>query len=312
VPRSSASLKRLDRGLSIRRALPANHGRNGCFQEREQTSEASRPFATVSAASRAKNSGRRIRKPIAAGNRRNRDFQRVSAAITRRASAAVRGHQRRRFFADASPRAFAVAMGKRFDFRDFSASTTCERSFMPLEILSAISGCFSRSCHCAVAVEGRIASDTSTSRPCGAGARIIPTSLRLMPKPLQQRVHRELRMVRCGHGGEFPLAVQNACRFPCHASSSRSVSSPGSTTAPWRQRCYRVKEFRGRRHRAGRAGGDHRSIMMRGETRGFPPRSAGSRRAGRLDPCRSPRDDPARAFARSSGIRASTCQYWSS
>ena len=54
----------------------------------------------------------------------------------------------------------------------------------------------SRACHCAVAFDGRIASDTSTSRPHGAGAPSVSTSPRVMPNRVEQRVHRELRMVR--------------------------------------------------------------------------------------------------------------------
>ena len=48
--------------------------------------------------------------------------------------------------------------------------------------LRATSGCSSRSCHCSVALDGRIVSDASTSRPPAAGVPRISTSLRLMPK----------------------------------------------------------------------------------------------------------------------------------
>ena len=73
--------------------------------------------------------------------------------------------------------------------------------------LRGTSGCASRSCHCSVAVEGRIVSDTSTSRPCGAGVPRISTSLPLDAETIQQPVHRELRMVRRGLRGELALRV---------------------------------------------------------------------------------------------------------
>ena len=102
---------------------------------------------------------------------------------------------------------------------------------MPAAICAAISSRFNRSCHSAVAFDGRIVSDASTSRPPCAGFPRISTSRRLMPNFSSSAC-----IANCGWfdaGCVVNLPVMSLTPpISCHATSSRSVSSPGSTTAP--------------------------------------------------------------------------------
>ena len=174
VPRNSASSSASTASVNAPGAPPNRH--SGCFKSANSVGGSS-CFATASAASRAKIPPEVSIKasPPESSNAR---FQRPSAAITRRASArsgvtsaAVLSRCR------ASRIATAIASAS---ISGLAASITA-RFFMLREILSAMSGSASRRCHSAVAFEGRIASDTSTSRPCAAGSLNLSTSPRLMP-----------------------------------------------------------------------------------------------------------------------------------
>ncbi len=81
-------------------------------------------------------------------------------------------------------------------------------------------------------------------------------------------MHRELRMVRRRRQGEAAIvAALAADRVP-----GRFIEigvEPRQHHGAVRQLRDDVEEFGGRRHRAGRAGRDHRTRVMRGEPRGF-------------------------------------------
>ena len=85
---------------------------------------------------------------------------------------------------------------------------------------------------------------------------------------LQQRMHGELGMVRCGLGGEFTLRVPDAADALPVLVVEIGIE-PRQHHRALGQRRHRMEELRGRRHRAGRTGGDHGPIMMRSKTRGF-------------------------------------------
>ncbi len=89
---------------------------------------------------------------------------------------------------------------------------------------AAKSGSSSRACHSSLAAAGRSASDANRSRPCAAGCASARHRVARDADPPQQRMHGELRMAVRG------LLV--ARRSSSTTASSRSVSSPGSTTAP--------------------------------------------------------------------------------
>ena len=76
---------------------------------------------------------------------------------------------------------------------------------------------------------------------------------------LEQRLHGELRMAG---GGSAVMAFRHSSSpaISRHDASSRSVSRPGSTTAPCGSLRDGCEQLGGRRHRAGRAGGDHRCV----------------------------------------------------
>ena len=87
-----------------------------------------------------------------------------------------------------------------------------------------------RCCQRSVVAAGRSASDTSASRPCGAGAPSATTSSRAMPMRASSAC-----MANCG----WPAAGAPSCvlssslpAISAQEASSRSVSRPGSTTAP--------------------------------------------------------------------------------
>ena len=88
----------------------------------------------------------------------------------------------------------------------------------------------SRSCH-SVGRGGRAATlPTPASRARAPRARQASTSSRAMPMRLSSAVHGELRMAGGGRRVNAPSPCPPPIMF--HASSSRSVSRPGSTTAP--------------------------------------------------------------------------------
>ncbi len=155
-------------------AAPSRH--SGCFSSASSVGGSS-CRAAASAASRAKiPAGVSISASPPESSKAR--FQRPRAAITRRASArsgvtSAADLSRCR----ASRIATAIASAS---VSELSASITA-RFVMPSAIFAAMSGSASRRCHCAVALEGRIASETSTSRPRGAGSPRISTSPRLMP-----------------------------------------------------------------------------------------------------------------------------------
>ena len=139
---------------------------------------------------------------------------------------------------------------------------------MPSATLSAISGSASRRCHCAVALDGRIASEINTSRPCGAGVARISTSARLIPNRLNRAC-----IAYCGW-----FDAGGIVNLPC-ASRITADDLPGVVVEigiqsrqdhrALRKRRNGVQEFRRRRHRSGRARRDHRTVGMRGQAPGF-------------------------------------------
>ncbi len=202
----------------------------------------------------------------------NSRFQRPSAAITRRASArsgvtsaADLFEMPRLAHRDRDRQRLHLGIGG-FDHGEIFHAAR--------DLLRRCRARASRRCHCAVAFDGRIASETSTSRPCSAGIPKISTSPRLMPNRSSSACIAYCGWLDAGDVVNLPCASLMP-PIDCHASSSRSVSSPGSTTAPCGQGGDRVEEFRGRRHRTGRARRDHRAVMMRGRGARLPPRSGG-------------------------------------
>ena len=147
-------------------------------------------------------------------------FQRPSAAATRRARARS-GVMRAAVAAGvsiASRKTTAIASASS---SALAASITAMFA-MPVEI-SRSSPRRSRSRQRCVAAAGRMISDTSASRPC-AGASAV-TSSRRTPRRASNAC-----MANCG----CPIAGAASAAPPImvQASSSRCVSSPGSTTAP--------------------------------------------------------------------------------
>ncbi len=85
---------------------------------------------------------------------------------------------------------------------------------------------------------------------------------------LQQRVHGELRMVGGRRRSELAGGVADAAdQLP--GGVVQICIEPRQHHGALRQRCDGVQEFRGHRHRAGRARRDHGPVMMRGQARGF-------------------------------------------
>ncbi len=87
-------------------------------------------------------------------------------------------------------------------------------------------------------------------------------------KSMQQRVHRELRMVRRRKCGEFALRVTDtADQLP--GIVVEIGIEPRQHHRALRESADGVEEFRGGRHRSGRARRDHRAVVMRGQARSF-------------------------------------------
>ena len=166
-----------------------------------------------------------------------------SAAITRRASARSGVTSAARFARDAAPRA-SRPRSPALPSRDCRGSTTARLVMPPKSSCDIRLGPAGR-CHRAVAFEGRIASDTSTSRPCGAGvAQDISTSSRVDAESIASSAC----IANCGwfdagrRGELCSCAFRDAADRSPRRSSSRSVSSPGSTTAPGGRFAISVRE----------------------------------------------------------------------
>ena len=72
---------------------------------------------------------------------------------------------------------------------------------------------------------GRNASDSNRSRPCGAAK--LATASRVMPMRVSNAC-----MANCGCPDAGAMRLLSSPAISLHDSSSRSVSRPGSTTAP--------------------------------------------------------------------------------
>ena len=131
-----------------------------------------------------------------------------------------------------------------------------------------MSGSASRRCHCAVALEGRIASETSTSRPCGAGSPRISTSPRLMPKRSSSACIANCGWFDAGCAVNLPSAFADAADQLPGVVVEIGIE-PRQHHRALRQAGDGMQQSRGRRHRSGRARRDHRTVVMRGQARGF-------------------------------------------
>ena len=173
-------------------APPSRH--SGCLSSASSVGGSS-PLGDRLGGEPRKNAGGRLQQRVAAG------IVEVEVPAAQRRhhpprQRAVRRHQRRRFVQmprlahrDRDRKRLHLRIG-RLDHREiFHAARQSSRRSRARR---------SRSCHCAVAFDGRIASDTSTSRPCGAGCAENFDIAALDAEALQQRMHRELRMVRGG------------------------------------------------------------------------------------------------------------------
>ena len=164
----------------------------------------------------------------------NGNCQRPSAAITRRASARS-GVTNAALFSCA----IASRMAHAIDSASISAfgAVTMATPSRHRVIRSAIAGSDKRRYQLAVASDGRMASEASSSRPCGAGASSSATAERSMPKRCSKACS-----ANCGWLG---CAASSSARVPIalHASSSSSVSRPGSTTAPFGRRATAARNL---------------------------------------------------------------------
>ena len=238
----------------------------------------------------------------------NSRFQRPSAAITRRASARSGVTSAADLFrCRASRIATAIASAS---ISGLGASTTASFVMPPAKSSAETSGSASRSCHCAVALDGRIVSDTSTSRPMRRRRAENFDIAALDAEAIQQRVHRELRMVRGGLRGELALRVPDAAdqsaRRP-RRDRCRAPAAPPRPAAGWRRRAGISRSPASSRSSPPRSPGRHDA---RSGAR-LRPRSGRSRRAaGSIRPisCRCPATPCARCRRNSSEC----CQYWSS
>ena len=152
----------------------------------------------------------------------------------------------------------------------FAASTTDRFS-------SAASACAGKSepascCQRSVAAAGRSASDTKRSRPCVGGFAEDRDLVARDADAAQQRLHGKLRMSDRGGDELAVLGVASpADQLPRlrieigieAGQHDRTLGKPSDGR----------DQLGSRRHRAGRAGGDHRSVGVRGEPRWLPRRS---------------------------------------
>ena len=224
VPRNTASSRPSIAVFHAPGARPSRH--SGCFSIASSVG-GSNPLVAASAARRAKTPAEVSISTSPPESSKARSH-RVSAAITRRASArsgvtSAADLSRCR----ASRIAMAIASAS---ISGLGASTTA-RFVMPPAIFAATSGCFSRSCQTSVLAEGRIDSDASRSRPPSAGGWRISTSLRLMPKRSSSACMAYCGWFDAGCSANLPSESRTPPMLR-QASSSRSVSRPGSTTAP--------------------------------------------------------------------------------
>ena len=116
-----------------------------------------------------------------------------------------------------------------------SASSSALAASIMVRVESAASACASKPAaaarcrHRSVAAAGRKTSDTSRSRPHGSTR--FSTASRAMPMRASNACS---AYWACPGAGAMPLPSCPA--ISRHESSSRSVSRPGSTTAPWASR----------------------------------------------------------------------------
>ena len=101
-----------------------------------------------------------------------------------------------------------------------------------------------------------------------AGAPRISTSPRLMPKRCSSACIANCGWFDAGWRGELALRVADAADQLPGLVVEIGIE-PRQHHRALRQVGDGVQEFRRRRHRAGRAGRDHRTVMMRGQPRGF-------------------------------------------
>ena len=187
--------------------------------------------------------------------------QRSSAASTRRASArsgVIKAALRSRLSgvpsSTVSRNAMAMASASS---SECAASTT---AIVASDFCRCAGKSFSvrRFCQRSVEAAGRNASDTNASRPCAAGCASAVTSLRAMPMRLQQRGEAILRMA------DGFLAARARNHLPrCFVEIGVEARQHDRAL---RQGRDRLKQHRGRGHRAGRAGGDDRAAAA-----GFQP-----------------------------------------
>ena len=157
-------------------------------------------------------------------------------------------------------------------------------------------------CHACVAAGGRSASETSAFACRKACAKLHDVVARDADARAAARASRTAgvgralpRPRRCAGASRDQASSPAIMR---HASASRSVSRPGSTTAPCGSLRDGGDQFGGRRHRAGRAGGDHRRVVALARRVPPPPRSADRAAPLRLDRCHASCSIAGHALAR--------------
>ena len=277
---------------------PSPNRSSGCFSS-DSSVAGSSPAVAASAASRAKMPAgvSTSASPPESSNGRS---QRPSAAITRRASArsgVTSAAGRSSCIASRSATAMASA-----SISELSAAIT-ERLCMPAAIRASTSGSRKPLVPARGGGRGpqRLGRQQFAAVRCGLAElhHVAAFDLQMM---LQQRMQRELRMVRRGRGQRLPCAS-------CVTADQRPRLvveigiEPRQHHRALRQLRDRGEEARGRRHRAGGAGRDHRPARLRGEPLGFgvDQQVAAQRR---LDQPLAPPDEPAMPRARSSRNRA--------
>ena len=181
---------------------------------------------------------------------------------------------------------------------------------MPPEIFAAISGCSSRSCHCSVAVDGRIVSDTSTSRPSGAGVPKISTSRRLMPNRSSNPCIANCGWFEAGGVVNLPCASLDAADgLPGRRRRDRyrAPAAPPRLASDWRRRAGILRSPASSRSNLPRspAPRDARSgarLRRRSEGRAAPP----------VRSVRFPARCSGQALRAMRKNSSECCQYWSS
>ena len=146
------------------------------------------------------------------------------------------------------------------------AASMTATSFKRALDLRGESRSFARCCQRSVAAAGRNASETSARArqfvPAAARRRARCRSAAAAPAG---RIADGRSPAERSRGHRSRGRRRSAPRIP----ASRSVSRPGSTTAPCVELADGGDQGRGRRHRAGGAGDDHRAVGLGGEPLGF-------------------------------------------